>query len=304
MIGIPEIQIVGGEKMITVIGSLNVDLNIKLDHFVNKGETIASQSMTTTFGGKGGNQAVAAARLGAEVSFVGAVGDDAYGQAYLDTLAHEKIDVTAIQKVKNVPTGTAVVMLSDTDNAIIVVSGANGEFSKDDVQKSADAIKRSAWIIVQFEISNETIEQILNLAKLYQVPVILNPAPFRVFPQAWIDKIAFITPNETEYMALCESGLEVPLDKLIVTQGSKGVKIVQDGKTIQIVPPKVKVVDTTGAGDTFNGALAVALEYGKTLEDACRFAVVAASLSTEQFSAQAGMPSLQQVKEKISEGYL
>ncbi|MBF0779833.1 MULTISPECIES: ribokinase [unclassified Granulicatella] len=289
--------------MITVVGSLNIDLNVTLSHFPKQGETLLSQQFFYSYGGKGGNQAVAISRLNGDVRFIGAVGNDVYGKDYIHKLKREGIDIAGICCLEDVATGTAVVMLAQKDNAIIVTQGANGLLSVEHVEKHAQHIIQSQYIVMQFEVRDDVIEYVLQLASQYSIPVILNPAPFRVFPESWVEHITYLTPNETEYEALCKSGITIPKEKLILTMGKQGVSYfdAEAQQVCQIEAPQVHVVDTTGAGDTFNGALAHYLTQGYTLKQACSYAVIAASLSTEHANAQAGMPTHQHVLEKYQQ---
>lgn len=289
--------------MITVVGSLNIDLNLSLSHFPKQGETLLSHHLAYSYGGKGANQAVAISRLNEQVQLIGAIGDDTYGNAYLQQLKRERVDTNGIIKLEHVPTGTAVVMLAEQDNAIIVAQGANKAISTNHIKACQQMIAKSQLILLQFEISDEVIEAVLQLAKQYHIPVILNPAPFRVFPQEWVDYVQYITPNESEYAELLTSGIVVPEEKLILTKGKQGVSYfdTKTGKRSHLLAPTVKVIDTTGAGDTFNGALAVCLNQRMPLDQACQYAVVAASLSTQHKQAQAGMPSNQEVLAKLEQ---
>lgn len=292
-----------GENMITIVGSLNVDMNIDIPKFVTKGETIMGDQYTLSLGGKGGNQAVAAAKLGGTVQFIGAVGDDVYGQMYKEQLQIHRIDTSGIATIKDSKTGTAIVMLSQLDNAIIVLPGANEQLTVEHIYANENKFLQSSCIVVQFEIPHVVIEAVLQLAEKHGIPVIVNPAPYRPFPQEWLNKIAYITPNETEYARMQEDKLNIPAEKLILTLGGKGVSYSENGERQQLQPPAVDVVDTTGAGDTFNGALAVALyQLGHDLKGACTFAMTAASLSTTRATAQGGMPTLEQVVSKQKEG--
>lgn len=289
--------------MITVVGSLNVDMNMEIPKFVSKGETIMGNQYHLSLGGKGGNQAVAAAKTGGNVQFIGAIGDDAHGQMYKEQLQLHNIDTSGIVTIKDSKTGTAIVMLSQLDNAIIVLPGANEQLAPQHIRDNEVKLAKSTCIIVQFEIPDAVIEEVLRLAEIYNIPVIVNPAPYRQFPQHWLDKIAYITPNETEYARMQEDRLNISEEKLILTLGEKGVSFSENGVRQQLATPSVAVVDTTGAGDTFNGAFAVALyqlEY--CLKDACAFAMTAASLSTTRATAQGGMPTQEQVLSKQQEG--
>lgn len=288
--------------MITVVGSLNIDLSVELNRLPKKGETIFGNQLAYYFGGKGGNQAVALARLGESVAFIGAVGNDANGKDYIDYLAKEYIDVSHIVKIDDVATGMAVITLAEQDNSIIVIPGANLKLTKEHIREKSELIKNSDMVVLQFEVSDEVISEVIDIAYQNHVPILLNPAPYRTIKQEWLEKITYLTPNETEYEALMQDNddMEQYHDKMIVTLGSRGVSFVQDNKRCVVGAPKVDVLDTTGAGDTFNGALVHFLQKEK-LADACRLAVYTASLSTTKFGAQSGMPTIEQLEKFVEE---
>ncbi|QNU17208.1 ribokinase [Geobacillus zalihae] len=286
---------------ITVIGSLNMDLVTVAARFPNQGETILGEQFLTTPGGKGANQAVAAARLGADVRMIGAVGDDAFGQELIRSLQNEGISVDYVKPVTHGSTGIASITISERDNRIIVVPGANHALTPEDLDSCESVIAESDVCLLQLEIPLPVVERAVSLAHRHGVRVIVNPAPAQPLPPSVLEQASFLTPNEHERTILFDKMDEGAFaDKLIVTEGAKGVRIWQDGQERLIPSFQVPVVDTTGAGDTFNGALAVALAEGKPLDEACRFANAAAALSVTKLGAQAGMPRRQEVESFLS----
>ncbi|HWO78516.1 MAG TPA: ribokinase [Bacillus sp. (in: firmicutes)] len=291
--------------MITVIGSLNIDLVTSVERYPKLGETLLGNDFQTKYGGKGANQAVAAARLGGAVQMVGCVGSDSYGDNYRSYLKGEGILIDNVEPVTHTSTGTASITIAEGDNSIIVVPGANFALTPDVIESKKEVIANSQVILLQLEIPMETVEKVLEIAKENDVVTILNPAPFQTIPAHWWDMITYITPNEHEAAMLMESAdfKQGYKEKIIMTNGSKGVVFYQDGMEQMVPAPKVEVVDTTGAGDTFNGALAYFLHEGKVLNEACRFAVGAASLSVTKFGAQGGMPTLEELKSFMGETF-
>ncbi|AMV12387.1 ribokinase [Geobacillus thermoleovorans] len=286
---------------ITVIGSLNMDLVTVAARFPNQGETILGEQFLTTPGGKGANQAVAAARLGANVRMIGAVGDDAFGQALIHSLQNEGVSVDYVKPVTYGHTGIASITISERDNRIIVVPGANHALTPEDLDSCESVIAESDVCLLQLEIPLPVVERAVSIAHRHGVRVIVNPAPAQPLPPSVLEQASFLTPNEHERTILFDKmDEEAFADKLIVTEGAKGVRIWQDGQERLIPSFQVPVVDTTGAGDTFNGALAVALAEGKPLDEACRFANAAAALSVTKLGAQAGMPRRQEVESFLS----
>lgn len=283
--------------VITVIGSINTDLITVTSRLPSQGETTLGETFHTKSGGKGANQAVAAARLGANVQMIGSVGEDLNGADMLKALAKENIATSMINTVPDTNTGIANIILSDQDNRIIIVSGANETVTPEYVQQFKDEILKSDIVLLQFEIPLETILYCLDLCAANNVPAIVNPAPAREIPSGYWEKAAYITPNEGEAAQLFDFDTMSPEfnEKLIITQGEKGVSFSFNNKRSIIPPYTVTPVDTTGAGDTFNGALSVALSEKKDLETAIKFANAASALSIQKFGAQEGMPTREEV---------
>ncbi|MDY0257953.1 ribokinase [Gudongella oleilytica] len=285
---------------ILVIGSINADLVFQTDRRPEVGETVLGNSFITVPGGKGANQAVAAARLGAKVGFIGCVGDDANGRVMLENLQGQGVDIQGISILKGMSTGVAGIVLSGGENSIIVIPGANHLVTKEIIDEHIDLISSSRMVVLQFEIPVETVEYVLDLCSNKNVPVILNPAPAVDMVTHSILKATYITPNETELIHLfgnreVEDILKEYSNKLVLTQGKKGASFHNGEKLIHVEGRPVKAVDTTGAGDTFNGALAVALAEGNELIKAVEFANKAAAISVTKLGAQGGMPGREEL---------
>ncbi|PLR68584.1 ribokinase [Bacillus sp. UMB0893] len=279
---------------IIVIGSINMDLVTTSTSFPMQGETIKGIDFKTIPGGKGANQAVAAARLGADVRLIGCVGSDDFGKELKSHLLKENIQVEHVNVVQKYPTGIASITVSNHDNSIIVVPGANDCLTPEIINEKEEYIAECDLLLLQLEIPLSTVMKAAEIAKKHGVKILLNPAPVQLIPQALLEMADYLTPNEHERTYFNDD--KSIQDKLIVTYGSKGVRFNENGNEKQIGAHKVKVVDTTGAGDTFNGALAVSLSKGDTLEQACLFGNAAAALSVMKFGAQSGMPFKEDVE--------
>jgi len=287
---------------ITVIGSINMDLVTIAKRMPQQGETVVGETFRLIPGGKGANQAVAAARLGADVQMIGAVGADAFGTELLQHLQKEGIIVGGVKPVTDTETGIATIIISEGDNRIIVVPGANHALCPDDLEQWEEKIATSDVCLLQLEIPLSVVERAVSIAKRHGVRVILNPAPAQPLPDTLLDQVDFLTPNEHERdIVLAGRPLEKWAHKLIVTEGKRGVSFQRNGERVLIPGFPVPVVDTTGAGDTFNGALAVALSKGMALEDACRYANAAAALSVTKLGAQTGMPTEKELELFLTE---
>ncbi|PGT83854.1 ribokinase [Metabacillus litoralis] len=289
------------KRKVTVIGSINMDLVTKTEVIPKVGETVMGESFFTIPGGKGANQAVAAARLGAEVTLIGCVGDDMFGKDLLEHLEKEGIILNNVEPVTHVSTGTATITLSKGDNSIIVVSGANFEVTPEMVRKNESVIAKSDVVLLQLEIPLESVMEAAKLAKKHNKTVILNPAPIQALPKELLSLVDYLTPNEHEQELLLSASslspdeLEEIKSKCIVTKGPEGVFIYDKGES-QIKGFKVEAVDTTGAGDSFNGAFAVSLSEGIDIKEACRFANAVGALSVTKLGAQSGMPTKEEVE--------
>ena len=286
---------------VVVVGSINADMVFTSDIRPKAGETVLGNTFSIIPGGKGANQAVAAAKLGAETYMIGCVGRDSNGEFSLKNLQNMKVNTSGIKVIDHVPTGVANIVVAENDNSIIVISGANYKVDVDLIESFKDLILAADLVLLQLEIPMEVVEYVIDMCSRNKVKVLLNPAPAAQLKEALIDKVTYITPNEHEMKLIFKSDSDHILksypNKLIVTMGSRGVKYF-DGKEIRHVPSqKVDVVDTTGAGDTFCGGLAAALVRGDSLEAAIKFAVKAASFTITKLGAQSGMPSLDQLIE-------
>ncbi|MEK5523015.1 ribokinase [Heyndrickxia sp. FSL W8-0423] len=286
---------------IVVIGSSSIDLVVSAERRPKAGETIIGESFKTVPGGKGANQAVAASRLGAQVYMIGCVGDDNFGKVILDNFKENEVIIDCVEPVTGVESGTAHITLAEGDNSIIVVKGANNYVTPEYVNQARNIIESAEIVLIQQEIPEETVEFVADMCKELDVPLLLNPAPARVISQSVIEKVAYLTPNEHEASILFK-GLKIGdvlkkyPNKLFITEGIRGVRYHNGEKVVLIPTFEVETVDTTGAGDTFNAAFAVALAEGQSIEESVRFANRAASLSVTKFGAQGGMPSRAEVE--------
>ncbi|MCH5584298.1 ribokinase [Shimazuella sp. AN120528] len=285
---------------IVIIGSMNMDLVVITSRRAHPGETIFGEEFLTVPGGKGANQAVAAARLGAKVHMVGAVGNDSFGASIFQNLKKEGINTTNIQVLSDESTGTAHITVAEGDNTIIVIPAANARLSVDIIQSIRKLIEDASIVILQLEVPLTTVAYAIDLCNELQTPVLLNPAPAQALPKDMIDKATYLTPNEHEAKILfpddeLEAVLKKYPNKLIVTEGEKGVRFYDGEQLIHVPARNVEVVDTTGAGDTFNAAFAIGLTKGYKLKEAIEFANLAAGLSVGRLGAQAGMPTLEQL---------
>lgn len=288
-------------KRILVIGSVSTDFVVTTDQKPNQGETVFGKNFEISFGGKGANQAVAASRLGADVGMIGLVGDDIFGKEIIENLNMNRVNTENVEPVPYEVSGSAHIILYEKDNSIIVVPGANNQLDKTKIENLRDNIKQYDLIIIQNEIPQLTNEKIIQICWEEKIPTIYNPAPARKLAKEWIEKVTYLTPNEHEFTILfpdkklSEALREYP-NQLIITLGSKGSVFFNGEKEIHIPAYKVEPIDTTGAGDTFNGAMAVGLINGMTLEDSLKLANLSAAYSVQKFGAQGGMPTLNQLK--------
>ncbi|WP_287879086.1 ribokinase [Aquitalea sp.] len=281
---------------VLLIGSINMDLVVEADSFPRQGETLFGRRFATYPGGKGANQAVAAARLGAEVSLIACVGKDAFGAELLAGLQAEGVDTRWVQQVEEA-TGMASITLAGGDNAIMVVPGANNAVSPAQLDAAEAAFAEVDVVLAQLEVPLATVEHAAMLAARHGKPFILNPAPAQALPAGLLQQVSLLTPNEYELAVALDS--QQPWQQLlasrpagiVMTQGSQGASYVDaQGQLQQVAGFPVETVDSTGAGDTFNGALATFWPLG--LAEAVRCANAAAALSVTRQGAQSGMPTL------------
>ena len=289
---------------IVVVGSCNIDITVECDRWAKPGETIFGNRLTVNPGGKGANQAVAAARLGAEVKMVGCIGDDVYGQLVLKALKENNVDSTYVKVLPGENSGTAHITVAENDNSIIVIKAANDLVSPALIDEAWEAIKEADIVLLQHEIPAATNAYIIEKCYEAGVPVMLNPAPVAPVPPELLAKVTYLTPNEHEAAILFAGQGKADIlgrnqGKVIMTLGSKGVAYAEKGQVYNVPGFKVQPVDTTGAGDTFNGAFAVARANGKSMYESISFANAAAALSVQKLGAQGGMPYLNEVEEML-----
>lgn len=300
------------KKKILIIGSLNMDMVLEIKAMPQKGETILGKQMTYSAGGKGANQACAAARIGGDITMLGCVGDDSFGRQLVQSLSDSGVHTECILKDREKATGTAVICVTERgDNSIIVTAGANTSCDFEYMKKHENLFEESDYAVFQMETPVQSVYEGIALAKDRGCSVILNPAPAPDFiPDEVLGQLDFITPNETELLKLTgqtENTIENLIDgayklldkgvkNVIVTMGSAGVLLVnKENKAIYPVR-KVTAVDTTAAGDCFNGALVTALSEGFSLEKAIHFANTAASIAVMRKGAQASIPYRKEVE--------
>lgn len=297
---------------VVVVGSSNTDMIIKLDRLPQPGETLLGGEFSTAAGGKGANQAVAAARAGGAVTFIARVGDDMFGRLAVEGFASDGIDVRHVLPDPGAPSGVALIFVDrHGENSIAVASGANARLSPADVRTAGDVIHSADILVTQLETPLETVRSAVELAASHGVPVLLNPAPAQTLDAEILQHVSVLTPNETEAALLTgievssESGAEAAARKLaaagvaqiIITLGSRGAFVYGSNHKQLVAGFLVKAVDTTAAGDVFNGALAVALANGSKLVDAVRFANAAAALSVTKLGAQPSAPTRVEIEE-------
>ncbi|WP_158736761.1 ribokinase [Alteribacillus sp. YIM 98480] len=286
---------------ITVIGSINMDLMTTVSTVPQQGETVLGEDFTMVPGGKGANQAAAAAKLGGDVHFIGRVGNDLYGHQLMEHMHQQGVSIDNLEPVTGFPTGIATVLLSEQDNRIIVVQGANQAVTPAIVEMHEKVIAESEIMLLQLEIPLESVHKAAELANKHSTKVILNPAPVQYLPETLLNYIDVLTPNKHEFDQLfTKTQKQQRKSQCVITKGKDGVLFTDNDEEINIEGYKVPVVDTTGAGDTFNGALAVAVSKGKSVSEACTFANAAAALSVQKLGAQAGMPNMKAVQHFIS----
>jgi ribokinase len=299
------------KNKIVVIGSSNVDLLMKMDHLPEKGETVTDSEFFQVYGGKGANQAVAAARAGGNVAFVNCVGEDAYTPQMLQNYKDDGIDTRFVFQEKGIASGHALIMIGGEGmNYLSVAPGANYKLTPQKIDEALPVLDEAAMIVMQYEIPEETIKYVIDLANRKNIPVLWNCAPARAFDSSYIPKINILVLNEVEagFLAgvpvenetdaekaaqkLVDSGVE----KVIITLGSKGAFVVTKTEKVSVPAFKVEAVDTTAAGDTFCGTFAVAFAEGKSLKEALQFASAAAAISVTRIGAQPSAPTRMEIE--------
>lgn len=295
---------------IIVVGSLNVDLVIRVPRFPQPGETLPGGDLQTISGGKGANQAAAAARLGNQTALIGKVGDDPHGKMLVRNLNSFQVDTTRITADPDAPTGSAVIMVNEAgENSIVLSPGANDHFCPEDLRSANNDFSRAKFLLLQLEIPLSTVEFAAARGKKAGLRVILNPAPARDLPPDLLANVDILVPNETELAML--SGhrvsdhqsrlraarvlLEQGVNTIIVTLGDQGALLVTADNARLFPAVEVEVVDTTAAGDAFIGGLASALNQDYSLENAVRFANCAGALAATKLGAQPSLPTAREV---------
>lgn len=292
------------QKTILVIGSSNTDMTAKTAELPRPGETVLGGVFTMGAGGKGANQAVAAQRLGGKVKFICKVGRDMFGDNAIAQYEKEGMDTSGILR-SDLPSGVALIYVdSHAENCIVVASGANGDLTEEDIEKSRQDLESCDILLLQLESPIPSVLKAAKIAHQAGKTVVLNPAPACPLPEELFQSIDLFIPNETELSTF--SGMPVTsqeeaeaaaramqakgVGKLIVTMGSKGALICEGGPSVFVPAHKVKAVDTTAAGDTFCGALCVAISEGKSLKEAAQFACAASALTVQKMGAQNSIP--------------
>lgn len=290
---------------IAVIGSYLAGLTMRVPRFPAPGETLIGSGYTAFHGGKGSNQAVACARLGAEVSFASCVGQDALGQAALSLYEREGVNAGSVRLLTEAPTGVGFILVNEAgENVITLDLGACGRMGPESVEPLEELIRASDMVLCQLEIPLETVCRAAQIAGQVGTPLLLNPAPFQELPRALLSQVSVFTPNEGEAKRMCgltegdaaepevlaSQILDMGVERLVITLGARGAYCAQGDHREFLPAQRVQAVDTTGAGDTFSAALAVALCEGRTLCEAVAFAQRAAALAVGRYGVIEALP--------------
>jgi ribokinase len=299
-------------KPVVVVGSLNIDLVARAARIPAPGETLLGADFATHPGGKGANQAVAVARLGYPVKMIGRVGEDGFGAQLRGHLTRSGVDIAAVRTSPGA-SGVAVIVVADTgENSIVVVPGANALLTPQDLDESIEIFRSAAVVLTQLETPLETIIHLADLCRREGVPLILDPAPAQALPEALLSKVTWFTPNETEAafftgnadnaepVATANGLMEMGLTNIVLKLGSRGAYVATaDGQRHRIPSFPVVAVDTTAAGDCFNGAFATGLALGLAPAESAQFATAAAAISVTRFGAQPSMPDRAEVQQLL-----
>ena len=302
---------------IVVIGSANTDMILKVPRIPKSGETLLGGTFSTAAGGKGANQAVAAARAGGEVTFIARVGKDMFGKMVIEGFKRDGINVDHVHITKNTPSGVAVIFVDERgENSIGVASGANSCLLPEDIIEAKGVIESADILLMQLETPIETVEVAATIAHAQGIPVILNPAPAQKLPESLFPLISVLTPNERETAYLTGMQMNIEdfetaslageilqkkgIETVILTLGSRGAVLVGPDKSLHMPTYQVKAVDTTAAGDVFNGALAVRLAEKASLSEAVQFANAAATLSVTKLGAQPSAPMRREIEQFLT----
>jgi ribokinase len=303
-------------KPIVVVGSINIDLVARAERIPLAGETVSSSDFQMHPGGKGANQAVAVARLGYPVRMIGRVGSDAFGEKLRAQLTESGVDASAVRTSRG-PSGVAVIAVAPSgENAIVVTPGANAQVFPKDVDENAEVIRDAGVVLSQLEIPFETVQHLGRLCAEANVPLILDPAPARLLGADLLERISWLTPNETEIMQCLPDAMRSSRSQdafevvealvkrvrcgVVLKMGSRGAYVAtKDGIRQQIDAFRVDAVDTTAAGDAFNGAFAVGFVMGKSPLESARFAVAASAVSVTRAGAQPSMATMEEVERML-----
>ena len=304
------------KSKIYVIGSSNTDMVVKSNFLPKPGETVIGDTFLMNPGGKGANQAVSACKLGADVTFITKVGNDMFGKKALNNFKKIGIKTDYIRIDKNNSSGVAIIMVDKSgENSISVAPGANNSLTIKDVNFIEEKLKADDYVLIQLEIPKTVVEYLIEICNKLKVKLILNPAPFQKISDYHISQVNTITPNEieTEYLSgikvkdkeTAKKASEILINKgiknIIITMGEKGAFYKSSSFEGLIPTKKVSVIDSTAAGDTFNGALAAALSFGMKIFDCVEFANSAASISVTKMGAQDSIPSINEIEKKYKD---
>lgn len=304
---------------VLVVGSLNMDLRIRTPRLPAPGETLTGSGFDTDGGGKGANQAVAAARQGARVAMLGAVGQDAHGAALLAALQADGIDTDAVERIAGTPSGTAAILLMpDGENSIVVIPGANHALTPERVRAQADRLRQARVVVAQLECPLDAVAEALAIAREAGAVTVLNAAPVQPLGEALLGQLDWLVVNEIEAAALAGMPVPGPAEaravaeqlrrrgprQVLVTLGAEGLVLAGPEGTLALPAPRVQAVDTTGAGDTVVGALAAALAAGRPLREALTRAQAAAALAVTRLGTQSAMPTAAEVDALVADLHL
>jgi ribokinase len=302
-----------GKKPVVVVGSINIDLVANAERIPVEGETVTGTDFQIHPGGKGANQAVAVARLGYPVSMIGRLGDDAFGNQLREHLQSAGVDVSAVATSPGTSGVAVIVVAAKGENSIVITPGANALLTTADIDANLDLIRSAGLVLTQLEIPMDTVMHLAEICVREKVPLILDPAPAREIPSELFKHVEWFTPNETEAAFFTgeaeDAGEPSALAQILMNKGAKGVLLKLGSRGVYVATGsgtaellgsfKVKAVDTTAAGDAFNGAFATGLMMNLAPVESARFAAAAAAISVTRAGAQPSMPALDEVEEML-----
>ena len=297
---------------VLVIGSTNIDISVEVDRFPIKGETLIGNSIAYKYGGKGANQACALGKLGADVTFLTCVGNDAHGHEIIEYLTSVGVKTDKVKYTEAYPTGTATITVdANGDNIIVVIQGANKGCDVSYIRENEDSFRNCDYVLLQMEIPFDAIEEAILLAAKYSKKVVLNPAPAsKELNKTLYKHITYMTPNEVEINVMAGDGdtleenachlLALGIDNVLVTLGSEGARLFSDAtESIHVPAYKVEAVDTVAAGDCFNGAFVAALDRGENVREALKFANRASAIAVMRKGAQESIPTKEEMEQSL-----